>query len=301
MALHARENIACDLSVFLGCAALEVVLCAALKAEVLGLYCVGLVPAVFDFADLCRRAERDFVELVGAVDNHAALYAEADKNLSKRLNEVRVVNAEKLHFRRGGVGERSENIENCAEAELAADCADILHRGVVLLREEEAHSGFVKELYASLRALVDVYAEGFKTVGGAAARGSGAVAVLRDLHAACCRDERRGGGDVEAVRVVAARADDFKHIHARFYLRRVIAHGSRAARDFVGGLSLRALCRESREESRVLCGRGVAVHDLVHDFVGFGVGQIFLVYDFNDCFLDHNYFSLSITQNINRV
>ena len=56
MTLLACEDVARDLRIFGGCAALEVVLGAAGKAEVLGFDGVGLEPAILDLADLGRCA-----------------------------------------------------------------------------------------------------------------------------------------------------------------------------------------------------------------------------------------------------
>ena len=140
MALFARQDGAGDGSVFLRCAALEVVLGAARKAEVLGCDDIALVPAVTNFAYARRRAEGNFVELVLSVNDHAALDAKAHEHARERLDKVLVVHAEQLHFRRTGVRQRPQDVEHRAEAQLLADGADVFHRAVVFLRKEEAHA-----------------------------------------------------------------------------------------------------------------------------------------------------------------
>ena len=158
---------------------------------------------------------------------------------------------------------------------------------MILLRKEEADAHFVQQFYTAGGALLDVHAQRFQTVGSAALGGRGPVAVLGHLHAACRCHQRRGGGDVEAVGVVAAGANDLKDIHAGVHLGGVVAHGGGAARNFVRGLSLGALGGKRRQKSCVLGRSGLAAHDLVHHGIGFVVAQVLLVDDLHNGFLDH--------------
>ena len=87
--------------------------------------------------------------------------------------------------------------------------------------------------------------------------------------------------------VVAAGTHDLKDVHAGLHLGGVVAHGGGAACNFIGGFRLGALGGKRRKEGRVLGGRGLAAHDLVHDSVGFVVGQILLIDDLYNGFLDH--------------
>lgn len=117
--------------------------------------------------------------------------------------------------------------------------------------------------------------------------------MLSDLHAARRRNEGGGGGNIEAVGVVAAGADDLEDVHAGVYLCGVVAHGGGAACNLVGRLGAGALGREGREERCVLGGGGLTAHDLVHHGVGFVITEIALVDDLHDGFFDHGFNSPS--------
>ena len=158
---------------------------------------------------------------------------------------------------------------------------------MVLLRKEEAHSHLFEELHAACRALIDVDAQRFQTIRRSAEGGSCAVAVLGHLHAAGSSHKRGGGGNVEAVGIVAACADDFKNIHAGVHLGGVIAHGSGTAGNFVSGFRSRAFGGKCREERGVLCGSGLAAHNLVHDSICLVICEIAFAYDFDNGFFDH--------------
>ena len=185
------------------------------------------------------------------------------------------------------VRQRAEDVEDGADAEFLADGADVLHRGVILLGEHEADANLLELLDDFSGRLVEVDAERFEAVGGTALRGSGAVAVLGDFDACCGDDHGRSRRDVDAVRVVAARADDVEHIHRMLDLERMVAHGHGRARYLIDCLCLRALRRERREVGGILDLCRLAVHDLIHDGVGFVVSEILFADDLLNGFFDH--------------
>ena len=126
------------------------------------------------------------------------------------LHQVFVIDAQQLHGGAARVGQGAQDVEDGADAQLLADGANIFHGGVVFLGEEEAHAHLVEQLHAFRRTLLDVHPQGFQAVGGAAPGGRRPVAVLGHLHAAGSGHQGGGGGDVEAVGVVAAGADNFE-------------------------------------------------------------------------------------------
>ena len=260
---------------------------AALQAEVLGGDGVGLEPAVLDLAHGGGGAHGDLIQLVLAVDHHAPPDPQVDEHLGQGSHQILVVHPQQLHGGGGRVGQGAQDVEHGAEAQLLADGPHVLHGGVVLLGEEEAHAHLPQQLDAPLRALLDVHPQGLQAVRRAALGGGRPVAVLGHLHAACRRHQAGGGGDIEAVGVVAAGAHDLKDLHARVHLGGVVPHGGGAAGDLVGGLRPGALGGEGRQERGVLGGSGLAAHDLVHDGVGLVVGQVLLVDDLYNGFLDH--------------
>ena len=109
-----------------------------------------------DLTDLGRRAQRDLIQLILAVHDHAVPHAKADQHLRQRLHKIFVVDAQQLHFGAAGVRQRSENVEYRAEAKLLTDSAHIFHGGVVFLRKEEADADLVEQLDTARGALLNI-------------------------------------------------------------------------------------------------------------------------------------------------
>ena len=160
---------------------------------------------------------------------------------------------------------------------------------MIFLCKEETHAGFLQKLDALFRALLDIYAQRLQTVRRAALGGGGAVSVLCDLDPARRSHQRGCGGNVEAVRIVSAGADDFQELHIGFHPDGVFPHSGGAAGDFIDGFRLWAFCGKGRQKRGVLRRRGFAVHYLVHYGIRLVIGQVGLVYDFFNGFLNHGY------------
>ena len=267
MSLLTAQNGTRNLCVFLRQATDKVSLRAALHAEVLRLDNIIFHPAILKLADGSRCAQGNLVQLVLTVDNHAALYAQVHQHLCQRLHQIFIINTKQLQLRAGGIRQRSEDVENCADAQLLADWANIFHRGVILLCEEEAHAHLLQQLHAFFRLQLNIYAQRLQTIGSAAFGGSSAIAMLGNLHAAGRSHQSRGRGDIEAIRSVAARTNDFKNVHAGFALQSVVTHRSGAAGDFLCRFSRRALSRQRCQKCSVLRSTCCTAHD----FTDYGV------------------------------
>ena len=136
---------------------------------------------------------------------------------------------------------------------------------------------------------MDIDPQGLQAVRCAAPGGGGPVAVLGNLHAPRRRHQGGGGGDIEALGVVASGAHDLKEVHAGVHPGGVGAHGGGAAGDLVGGLRPGAFGGEGRQKGGVLGGGGLAAHDLIHDGVGLAIGEVPLADDFHNGFFDHGF------------
>ena len=120
-----------------------------------------------------RTAEGEFVEAgeVGscAVDDegvqHVAAFREGLGHLRDGLCGV---DAEELAARAGGVGHGTEQVEDGAEREAAADGVGVAHGGVHGRREEEGEVVGADGLGSLLRGVVDGDAEAFEDVRRAA-------------------------------------------------------------------------------------------------------------------------------------
>ncbi len=140
------------------------------------------------------------------------------------------------------------------------------------MSEEEAHAYFLKQLHAFFRVLLNVYAQRLQAIRSAAFGGSGAVAVLSNLHAACRSNQSGGCGNVEAVGAVAAGTDDFKDIHARFAFQCMVTHRSGAAGDFIGSFRRSALGRKRCQKGCILRCTCFTAHNLVDYVICFVIG-----------------------------
>ena len=158
---------------------------------------------------------------------------------------------------------------------------------MVFLGKEETHAHLVEQLPASVWALADIDAQRLQTIRRTAVGGGRAVSMLCDLGSARRRDQCGRCGDIEAVRAVAASADDLQQVHPGFHAGGVIPHGRGAACDLIGCFRSGALCGKRGEECRILRGACFAAHDLVHDCVRLIKAQVLFVYNFYDAVFDH--------------
>ena len=141
-----------------------------------------------------------------SVDDEGALGAELYERARQDGDELRRGNADHLPAHAGGIGERSEEIEERAYAELLSHRSHVPHRRVMSGSEEEPDPAFVDAGGDLGGQKLHLGAERRQHVGAAAFRRGGAIAVLGDPGAGCRGHERRGGGDVEGVRAVASGA-----------------------------------------------------------------------------------------------
>ena len=133
--------------------------------------------------------------------------------------------------------------------------------------------------------LLEVEAERLQHVRGAGDGAHRAVAVLRDRCARSGRDDRRGRGDVERARAVAARSHDVDDVRPRrVHGQHVGAHRLGAAGDLVGALALRA---QGHEEAADLSRGRIPGHDLAHDLARLVAAEVVAVEERLDRGLDH--------------
>ena len=108
------------------------------------------------------------------------LDAEPTERRRHALGDARVSNTEHLRARPGRVGERTEDVKDGANADLAAERRRKLHRRMVGRREHETEAGLLQTLRHRRRRQFDRRAERVEHVGAAALPGHTAVAVLGD-------------------------------------------------------------------------------------------------------------------------
>ena len=178
------------------------------------------------------------------MDHHRFLHAQLVQYLSHRFHQVGIIDAQKEEIGIGGVREGSQDVEYRAEAQFPADRSYILHGCMVLLGEKEAHAHLLQHIQRFFGVLGNIGSQRFLHIGSAALGRSGPVAVLGHLHAPCCHHESGGGGNVEAVGLIASGTYDFKDFHTGMGNRNgMFPHGRCAAGNLINGFRLGALGR----------------------------------------------------------
>ena len=192
--------------------------------------------------------------------------AEIFKHLRQRLGPLLGEHANHLAAHAGRVGERSEQVEDRAGAELDAGRPDILHRRMMRRREHEADAGLADAVPDLLGRQVDIDAQRRQYVGGAGLRRQRAIAVLGDRHARAGDNKRRAGRNVERAGGVAAGADHVDGVRRRVDPQHLGAHRGDRAGDFIDRLAAHAQRHQKRAHLR---RRRFARHHLLESGSGF--------------------------------
>ena len=156
--------------------------------------------------------------------------------LCDRSNEPIVVDAHDLTTGTRRTGQWAEEIEDRRKSERLAHRHGVLGRGVMVNCETECDTRLLETFSLHVSTGVDIDPERVEHFGRAPA-GPGSVAVLRNLHARGCRDDRRGGRDVEGFRC-ATRSRCIEQLVSRNSgLQRIdlLSHHTRRADELVNG------------------------------------------------------------------
>src|SRR5690606_5724974 len=97
--------------------------------------------AALDGGDLGHACRRHLVESV-TVHDPDRFRAQPLEHMRDRLHPIRRKNPDELFFDTGRIGERSEQVEDRARAELHPGGANVTHRSVMIGREHEADARF---------------------------------------------------------------------------------------------------------------------------------------------------------------
>ena len=222
-------------------------------------------------------------------NNQAPLDAKGAQHLRNRLHQILIVYAKKEHLRLCRVRQGAQNVEHRTEAQLLADRSHVLHRGMILLCKHEAKARLLQHLPAKLGILLNVDAECLQAIRCTGKRRSCAVSVFCHLYAACCHNHCCCRGNIEGMRTVSAGSDNFQNLHPGMLHRSCQrTHRTGTARNLIDGLSLGRFCRQRRKEGRVLRRSGFPAHDLQHGFLRLVIGEIFLIHNLDNGFLNHD-------------
>ena len=89
------------------------------------------------------------------------------------------------------------------------------------------------------------------------------------FHAACCRNQCRRCGNIEALCIISTGSYDFKNVHAGIYLCGMITHGCCTSCNFIGCLSFGTFGRQCCQKSRILRRCCLSTHNLIHYLISF--------------------------------
>lgn len=97
-------------------------------------------------------------------------------------------------------------------------------------------------------------------------------------------DFGHGGGLLRGGNAIAAGAHDIQYLKAGMLHRGgVVPHGGGTAGNFINRFGLGAFGGKRRQERRVLGGACLPAHDLVHDLIGFVIGQVLFMNNIQVC------------------
>ena len=150
----------------------------------------------------------------------------------------------------GGVGQRTEEVEDRGDAELAPrHRSGVPQRGVIERREQEADADPVDDLLLLLGREVEHDAQRLEHISGTAGRRGRAVAVLDHPGTRRRGDDRRHRGDVDRVRSVTAGADDVDRGPADLDRRRELDHHVGEAGQLLDRLALAPQADDERSRA----------------------------------------------------
>src|SRR5262249_49480102 len=134
--------------------------------------------ALANLADTRGRDQRTFIKAILAMNDQRVLAAQAKQDLTHFAQERRVGHTKYLVACASGIGQRTENIKDRADANLASGWSYILHCRVVSLGKHKAKTSLLDTPCYLLRFEIDTCSQGFQDIGTATAAGSRAIAMF---------------------------------------------------------------------------------------------------------------------------
>ena len=214
----------------------------------------------------------DLVQAVGAVGHPGPFGPEIGEGPGQQVGMVGPRYADELPGDPGRVGQRTEQIEDGAHAEVAPGAGRVTHRGMECGREQKRDAAGVEAAFDDRRGRIHGNPEGAEEIGASAAARDRAVAVLRDRHAAPGEDEGGQRRDVECRGAIAPGAAGIEPRPVAGRQRdRVRAHRRCQPDDLGRPLPLH---RQRDQQSRDLGRGGASRHDLLHGVRRLADGQV---------------------------
>src|SRR6185369_6069162 len=121
-----------------------------------------------DFGDACSRSQRHLIHAVHAMDYETVPAAELMQDMGKLFDQRLGINAHNLALCTGGIGEWTEDVENCPDPDLPPRPDGMFHRAMQCRRKQEADADLRNALLDFFRSHIEAYPQLFKNVGAAA-------------------------------------------------------------------------------------------------------------------------------------
>ena len=169
--------------------------------------------------------ERKFIQPVAAMHDPGGFGAEFFQRVRHRLDPGGGIDAEQLVIGRGRVGQRAQQIENRADAQLLPHGRDMAHGRMKARRHQETDAALAQAALQHRNFGIDIDAQRRQHVRRAGLRRHGAVAMLGHRHAARGQHESRGGGDIDVPRASPPVPQVSMAPGGRFDALRLGAHG----------------------------------------------------------------------------
>ena len=215
--------------------------------------CSGSIGVLLDLAIaqlgyFGRTTERDFIKTFQTVHNHGPRAAEILEHMGDHGDKLPAINADQLMRRHRRVGQRPENIEDGAYADIAPRLHRIFHRLMKQRRKQKSDADFCDALLDPFLGRIHFDAQSAQHVGAARLTRNRPIAMLRDIDPGAGKHECRGRRDVESSLLIAARPAGIEDgFGSDIYPMSLFAHHPRRAGNLVDRFPLHA---QGREEQR---------------------------------------------------
>src|SRR5580704_6052748 len=184
--------------------------------------------AVANLGDATLAAQRNLIEIAGAVNDERAMHAKFGECIGDDFDEIGREDAEHLSFGSGWIGQWAQQIEDSAMRDQFARRGSVPSGGVRRGCKQKADAKFADRSRGMRERKIDADAECFEYIGRSGARARGTVAVFGNAGTGGCGDDCGGGGDVKGATGIATCAAGV-HQYAGTWLARCEDGGSVAA------------------------------------------------------------------------
>lgn len=229
--------------------------------------------------------KRQLVEAI-SMKNECRANSKPAKHFRKGTNEFWRKDTDGLNIGKGGVIERSQDVEDGAKSQLLTNRRGVTQGGMKRRRKEERHADPSQEILHLFLRQIDRDAERFQNIGAPASRAGRPISVFGDNYPRRRHNDGRNRRDVKSPFPVSARPARIEHDSGgRIDTDNPMSHRARATDDLIDGF---AFDPERRREGRNLRRGGGPIHDGAHGIRRFISGKVLRTGEFSQNGLYHS-------------